>query len=286
MATVLSTRDDYTTFKLYHYTPTLPAAIIVAALFGLFTLLHFIRMLRQRAKYFPPFVVGLLFETVGYAGRAWSHYDPLALGPYIIQSILILVAPALFAASLYMVLGRIIALVQGQRHTIIPLRFLTKIFVAGDCLSFLIQMTGGGIQAGGTLQLLHLGEDLIVVGLFLQIFMFGFFVLTAAIFDVRFTRYSAQELTSIQWRRHLIVLYSCSGIILVRSIFRVIEYLMGNDGWILQHEIMLYMFDALLMLSVALLVYIKHPGSLFSYRDTSSEPLQFPSVESKAGGKF
>jgi len=81
-----------------------------------------------------------------------------------------------------------------------------------------------------------------------------FFILSATIFDVRFTKYGAKELTSIPWRGHLVVLYRCSGTILVRSIFRVIEYLMGNDGWILRHEIMLYVFDALLMLSVALLV--------------------------------
>jgi RTA1 like protein len=223
-------------------------------------------------------------ETVGYAGRAWSHYDPLALGPYIIQSILILIAPALFAASLYMVLGRIITLVHGQRHAIIPLRFLTKIFVAGDCLAFLIQMTGAGIQAGGTLQLLHLGGDLIVVGLFFQIFMFGFFIITATMFDVRYTRYGAKEITSIPWRSHLVVLYSCSGIILVRSIFRVIEYLMGNDGWIVRHEIMLYVFDALLMLSVVLLIYIKHPGSLVFNRETSTESLQLVSVANRPGG--
>lgn len=59
---------------------------------------------------------------------------------------------------------------------------------------------------------------------------------------------------------------------------------MGNDGWILQHEIMLYMFDALLMLSVTLLIYIKHSGSLFLYRDTSSESSQLVSVTSRAGG--
>jgi hypothetical protein len=60
MAETLSTRDDYASFKLYRYTPNLPAATIVAVVFGLFTVLHFICMLRQHAKYFTPFVVGLL----------------------------------------------------------------------------------------------------------------------------------------------------------------------------------------------------------------------------------
>lgn len=64
MAKSLSTRDDYTSFKLYLYTSSLPAAIIMIALFGLFTLLHFLCMLRQRVKYFTPFVVGLLCTLI------------------------------------------------------------------------------------------------------------------------------------------------------------------------------------------------------------------------------
>lgn len=64
------------------------------------------------------------------------------LGPYIIQSTLLLIAPALFAATIYMILGRIIALVHGEHHSIIRLKWLTKIFVVGDCLSFLMQSSG------------------------------------------------------------------------------------------------------------------------------------------------
>jgi hypothetical protein len=52
----------------------------------------------------------LLVEIVGYIGRA----KPDTLGAYIIQSIFLLVAPALFAASIYMELGRIVALVDRR----------------------------------------------------------------------------------------------------------------------------------------------------------------------------
>lgn len=72
-----------------------------------------------------------------------AHQSPdWTLGPYIIQSTLLLVAPALFAATIYMILGRIILLVRGEHHSIIRLKFLTKIFVVGDILSFLMQASG------------------------------------------------------------------------------------------------------------------------------------------------
>jgi RTA1 like protein len=58
------------------------------------------------------------------------------------QILLLLVAPALFAASIYMALGRIISLVDGEDRSIIKRRWLTKIFVAGDVLSFVLQGAG------------------------------------------------------------------------------------------------------------------------------------------------
>lgn len=64
------------------------------------------------------------------------------IGPYVMQSTLLLVAPAFFAASIYMELGRIVYLVKGQKHSLIRVNWMTKIFVAGDVLSFLMQASG------------------------------------------------------------------------------------------------------------------------------------------------
>ena len=204
-------------------------------------------------------------EALGYGGRIWSHFDPAGLPGFIIQALLILIAPALFAASIYMVLGRIISLVDGEKHSVIRLKWLTKIFVIGDCVSFFVQSMGGGIQAAGTLQLLHIGEKIIVTGLFIQILFFGIFVISAVVFHYRIhlVPTTLSNSTEIPWRQHMGVLYLTSGIILVRSVFRVIEYLMGNSGWILSHEYMLYTFDTVLMLSVVAIFLWQHPGVLF-----------------------
>lgn len=58
------------------------------------------------------------------------------------QSTLLLIAPALFAASIYMELGRIIIMVKGEQFALIRVNWMTKIFVAGDVLSFLMQASG------------------------------------------------------------------------------------------------------------------------------------------------
>jgi hypothetical protein len=50
------------------------------------------------------------------------------------QNVLILIAPAFMAASIYMILGRIILLTDGDSHSLIRRRWITKIFVAGDVI--------------------------------------------------------------------------------------------------------------------------------------------------------
>lgn len=84
-------------------------------------------------------------QVVGYAMRSVNANQPFGewtLLPYILSSVLPLVAPALFAASIYMELGRIVELVQGDRYLFIKRRWLTSIFVTGDVVSFLMQAGG------------------------------------------------------------------------------------------------------------------------------------------------
>lgn len=65
-----------------------------------------------------------------------------SIAVYSIHTILVLVAPSVFAASIYMVLGRIILLIDGEKYSLIRRRWLTKFFVIGDVMSFLLQGAG------------------------------------------------------------------------------------------------------------------------------------------------
>ncbi|KAJ5580195.1 uncharacterized protein N7459_006180 [Penicillium hispanicum] len=98
---------------------------------------------------------------------------------------LILVAPPLFAASIYMTLGRVVIKLGAERKSIVPVRFLTKIFVVGDVISFLLQCGGGGYMAAGTLSAMDVGSNIVVGGLAVQLLFFGFFVIVSAVFHWR-----------------------------------------------------------------------------------------------------
>lgn len=144
----MSTSDNAYNFEYYRYTPSLGAAILFIVLFILITALHAWQMFRTRTWYFIPFVIGGIFEFVGYIGRALSSQETpnYTLGPYIIQALLLLVAPALLAASIYMELGRIILVTDGECHSFIRKRWLTKVFVCGDVFSFAVQGAGAFVS--------------------------------------------------------------------------------------------------------------------------------------------
>ena len=57
-------------------------------------------------------------------------------------------------------------------------------------------------------------------------------------------------------------MYGASTLIMIRSIFRVVEYQQGRDGYLMYHEIFLYIFDATLMLAVMAVFSMVHPSGI------------------------
>jgi hypothetical protein len=66
------------------------------------------------------------------------------------------------------------------------------------------------------------------------------------------------------WRKHLMALFLGSVLIMVRSLFRIIEYLQGFSGYLLSHEVYLYIFDAVLMWAVMVLFNLLHPSEIIA----------------------
>ncbi|KAK0721773.1 RTA1 like protein-domain-containing protein [Lasiosphaeria miniovina] len=252
-------------FKLYHYDPTIAGAVVMLLLFLGTTILHFWQLVRARCWFILPLAIGGILEFIGYAARCKSGFESpdWTLGPYIIQAILLLVAPSLFAATIYMQLGRIIVLLHGESRALIRKQWLTKIFVTGDVLSFVLQGGGGGYQAAGTLDALNNGSKVIIGGLFVQLIFFGIFIAVAVAFDLSIRKNPTQQSgTHAVWRKHMWAMYIGSALIMVRSAFRVIEYLQGFNGYLLSHEAYLYIFDAVLMFLVMALFNYVHPSEV------------------------
>lgn len=85
-----------------------------------------------------------IVEAVGYIARVISAGETpnWTLTPYLIQSLLILLGPSLYAASIYMILGRLTSMLEAEAYSVVRVKWLTKIFVLGDVCSFLAQGAG------------------------------------------------------------------------------------------------------------------------------------------------
>lgn len=185
--------------------------------------------------------------------------------PYCVQAVFILLGPALFAASVYMVLARIIRSIHAEKHSVLSLNWVTKTFVLSDVVTFVVQAGGSGLMVSSSLS--KVGEGVVLAGLGLQVLSFCLFVITAYVFQMRMRRNPTAEGFdgSIPWKQQLQSLYAISALILIRSIFRIVEYAMGNEGYPLSNEWTLYVFDAVPMFVAMVIFGVWYPGDLKAF---------------------
>lgn len=118
-----------------------------------------------------------------------------------------------------------------------------------------------------------LGENMVVAGLVVQLLFFGFFIIVSVVFHRRMlsTPLHAMGETRIPWTRYMMVLYVASALIMVRSIYRVAEYVQGTTGYLQSHEAFIYLFDAALMFVCCLVFNVFHPSKLLSSSNRFAE---------------
>jgi hypothetical protein len=201
-------------------------------------------------------------EVLGYFFRAlaWNATNSLAI--YIIQSLFLLLPPVFFAATLYMVYSRLVRAIGGEKCSLISIRWTTRLFVIGDIITFNIQSNGGGLLASK--KLAHIGNIIVIAGLISQIILFLVFVICCVVFHRRFRAH--QRHTSIpveiRWESYLNMLYFTSVLILVRNIFRVVEFIMDKQSYLQQNEWPTFAFDSVLMILVMVAFYVWYPDNL------------------------
>ncbi|KAH7121577.1 RTA1 like protein-domain-containing protein [Dactylonectria macrodidyma] len=272
----------------YKYDPSMAAAVIFIICFGLSGIYHAFQVIRLKSWYFIPFIIGCAVETIGYAGRAISASEKSGewtQGPYIIQALLLLLGPPFYAASIYMVLGRLIRLLDAEKYSMVRLKWLTKFFLLGDIVSILGQGAGGGMLASADSKSSRdRGQIIIIAGLVIQIIFFSFFMVVTMVFHSRIRREPTKASLAITspWEKLLKILYGSSFLILVRSVFRVVEYIMGEDGELMAKEAYIYIFDATLMFLVSIAFNIFHPSAIINDKNKKHARIPSSDVEMNA----
>lgn len=203
--------------------------------------------------------------TAGYVFRYISAKSPAALGPYIGQSLFIILPPSLYAATIYMIYGRLVLFVRAPEASIIRPTRVTKIFVCGDVLAFLLQAGGGGMMVEPSMG--KMGQTIMLIGLFIQLFFFAFFLVISLVFWKRIRSspiyFSIPQYNKYSWLALLKLLLCAALIIILRCMFRVIEFGQGHDGYLASHEVYMYILDTAPMFAVQVMFHFVHAADVF-----------------------
>lgn len=206
--------------------------------------------------------------TIGYIARTISANNTTSLAPYIVQNICTLLPPSLYAATIYMIYGRVVIHLREPRLSLISPYKVTKIFVVGDAIAFLTQASGGGMMAIDSMA--DIGQKITIVGLFVQLGFFGFFLTVTGTFVQRLRTRVGKGAGGLltpapvpgDVERLLVVLLVVSGVIIVRCLYRIVEFCQGNDGYLMSHEVFMYVFDTIPMFGVQAVFHFFHPGRI------------------------
>jgi len=244
-------------FNIYGYVPNKPAAVVVCLLFLAEAITVLVLMLIRCRRFFMlAAVIGALAEAAGYALRVPSSEHPTERGLAIGTILPILLAPIVIALTAYWCLGFIVRRL-GRKSSLFPPACIEWAFVISDVLSFFIQAAGGASLTSSSTAAQKLGKTLLIIGLSFSLASFTVFLASVGFVHCR----SCGERG--KWRRLFFALYINGVCLIVRSSYRLLEYISGYRTGFFRKELWFYLLDAVPML-LAVGSWIVWPPSFYS----------------------
>ncbi|KAL4935668.1 hypothetical protein BDV06DRAFT_234117 [Aspergillus oleicola] len=291
---MLAPREEERSY--YHYNPSVGAAGVFAALYTIAFIGTVAQWLRFRPVVWIVMVIASAMECIGYIARVVSTQDTTARTPYVLQFSLLILAPVLMAGALYVLFGRIIFLiVPREKRTFkicwVPPRWITPVFVGFDIIALLLQLVGAVMITSGNgnsqddIDTFNRGRDLALGGVIVQIIAFGIFTIAAIRFNFTskaFVKPASHEplhmhgegdsTVSLQekpknenWQHLLRAVNFATIMILIRSIYRMVEFTEGQTGYVNTHEWTFYVFDSVPIFPCVALFVWWHPSLFLPY---------------------
>ncbi|CAG7978594.1 unnamed protein product [Penicillium nalgiovense] len=251
------------------YQPNMAGNIFYLALFAIILIGQIGTGIVFRSWSFTvPMVAGLILEIIGYLGRILLHDNPFSFNDFLMYLICLTIAPAFFAAGIYLCLGRIIT-VYGEEFSRLKPRTYTYLFVTCDLISLTLQAAGGAITSIADEQSLHdTGVNIMIAGLVFQVASLVVFSILAIEYGVRVLRgrrlHSPTQKRPASWMRRsfLLGLTTAVSTILIRSSFRVAELQGGFDSKLANDETALMILEGAMVSIACICLTGLHPGLL------------------------
>ncbi|KAI9433908.1 RTA1 like protein-domain-containing protein [Lactarius indigo] len=246
-APVMSSSNNSQDDLQYGYVPTEWVCITFLSIFGISTFLHTVQAFSARFWWLIPSAIlcGFL-ELTGWSGRLWSSQNPFLDKPYIMQAVTLIIAPTPLVAANFILLGRIIRRLGPQYSRLTPRRY-TIIFVSCDIISLVVQAIGGSVASGTTTSAsqVNLGSHIALGGTIFQLVAIIVYCACAAEFLIRYAHDRP-----VRW----------AAFILVRTVYRVIEFVDGWNGKVNTTQWYFVVFDGIMISLAMLTLNAFHPG--------------------------
>ncbi|KAF2455091.1 RTA1 like protein-domain-containing protein [Lineolata rhizophorae] len=264
--------------SIYGYRPSIPANAFFLAAFAISFIAHIVQGVRYKTwSFMVGMTIGCICEIGGEVGRLILHDDPFDDIGFNLQICLLTIAPAFFAAGVYLCLKHLV-LTFGADISRIPAAWYTYIFITCDFISLVLQGAGGGTAAtadDGDRDQVDLGNNLMMAGLSFQVFTLVIFAVLSFEYFTRVRKHRHELNTkttelrrSSKFRFFIVCLAISYTAILLRCIYRIIEMAGGWGNEIMQHEVTFMILDPTMILIASSVFNFFHPGRCFKNRRT------------------
>ncbi|ORY33699.1 RTA1 like protein-domain-containing protein [Naematelia encephala] len=219
------------------YVPNEAVNIVAAVLYFLTAAALTYRQIRQPANFFLCLVIGAWCEGIGLAIRLGLRNNLHSTGLYIAMYLFVVLSPCAFLAGNYILLGRLVAHLEGDRY-LRPFkpRLVSWIFIISDVITFFIQAAGGGLSISDNVKTAQAGGNIFLAGIAAQMASFILFSSLWAVFAFRIHR-GDRALWDLRWWRplHYAMGFTCICFV-IRSVYRTVELSQGYIGFLATHE--------------------------------------------------
>lgn len=253
---MIDKRKNPPNYNNYIYIPSLPAAIIACITYAIITAILAYQLRRNRVKYPLILVIGAGCESLGYFFRALGAAGrETNFTLFLLMEMFIVLSPLAFMAGLYVIYGRLVTRLKsttGERFSLLKASWYTRVFVTCDISSFLVQAAGAGVITSTDRHTAETGKYILIAGLAIGFITFATFVALVLSMNVSVWRAQAKgEFEAVgltrDWRMIMVPILIASACILIRTVYRLVEFSLGWTGPVNTTEWYLYIFDFIFM---------------------------------------
>ncbi|KAI5958203.1 RTA3 [Candida theae] len=163
---------------------TRPGNIIFLVVFSITVLWYTLILAKSRYWWFNiAFFCGAVLEFLGFLGRVLSFSDMTYFQYYLLQLIVLTIAPAFIMGGIYFLLGQLV-IIHGRQFSVLKPLWYAYIFIACDVTSLVIQAIGGGIASvrAENYENADPGTYTMIAGIAFQVFSMSIYIIFWSLF--------------------------------------------------------------------------------------------------------